>query len=108
MPKSFTDTLRMLQGGAFADQCTASLADLVKLVDETDKGGKLTVTLDLKKAGGAIAITAKVTDKAPAVSPDADMLWATPEGSLTYQNPRQQKLDLQPIGGTERRVVGDE
>jgi len=54
MPKSFTDTLRMLQGGAFVDQCTETMAELVKQCDETGKPGKLTITLDLKKAGGAL------------------------------------------------------
>ncbi len=105
MPKSFTDTLRMLQGGSFVDQCTEVMAELVKQVDETGKAGKLTITLDLKKAGGALAIVAKVTDKTPEVAPDADLLWATPEGSLSYQNPAQQQLDLQPVAGTARAVV---
>lgn len=106
MPKSFTDTIRMLRGGEFADDCTAVLADVVKSVDETGKAGKVTITLDLKKTGGAIAIVAKVTDKTPEVAPDADLLWATVEGSLSYDNPNQQKLDLQPVAGTERRIAG--
>jgi len=105
MPKSFTDTLRMLQGGAFVDQCTETMAELVKQCDETGKPGKLTITLDLKKAGGALAIVAKVTDKTPEMPPEADLLWATTEGSLSYDNPAQQKLDLQPVQGTERRIV---
>lgn len=106
MPKSFTDTLRMLRSGQFADECTEVLSEIVKQVDETGKAGRLTITLDLKKTGGAIAIVAKVTDKTPEAPPDADLLWATVEGSLSYDNPSQQKLDLQPVAGTERRIAG--
>lgn len=106
MAKPFTDTLRMLQSGQFADECTEKLAELVKQVDETGKPGKLTITLDLKKAGGALAIVAKVTDKTPETPPEADLLWATVEGSLSYDNPAQQKLDLQPVGGSTRVIHG--
>lgn len=60
----------------------------------------------IDKTGGAIAIVAKVTDKTPEAPPDADLLWATVEGSLSYDNPSQQKLDLQPVAGTERRIAG--
>lgn len=62
MPKSFTDTLRMLQGGQFVDQCTEQMAELVKQVDETGKPGKLTITLDLKKAGGALELIDEIRD----------------------------------------------
>lgn len=30
MPKSFTDTLRMLRSGQFADECTEVLSEIVK------------------------------------------------------------------------------
>lgn len=106
MSKPITDTLRMLRRGAFVIEATDVLANTVKQVEETGKPGKVTITLDLRKAGGAIAIVAKVTDKTPEMAPDSDLLWACPDGDLTYQNPNQQSLDLQPVSGTERRIVG--
>lgn len=95
--RPITDTLRLLQGGVFLDQCSEQLADLVKSVDDTGKAGKLTITLDLKKSAGAVAITAKVTNKSPERAPDADLLWATVEGNLVLDNPNQQKLDLRQV-----------
>lgn len=95
MPKSIAATLALLQGGTFLDQCTEQLAVVVRGVEETGKAGKLTITLDLTKSAGAIAIVAKVTDKVPEPKAEADLLWATVEGSLVTQNPHQRNLDLQ-------------
>ena len=92
--RPITDTLRLLQGGLFLDQCSELLAEVVRSVDETGKAGKLTMTLDLKKAGGAMSILAKVTNKVPEQRPDEDLLWPTVEGNLSLDNPNQRKLDL--------------
>lgn len=106
--RPITDTLRLLQGGVFLDQCSEQLAELVRNVDDTGKAGKLTITLDLKKSAGAVAITAKVTNKSPERAPDADLLWATTEGNLVLDNPNQQKLDLRQVDTrpTELRSAG--
>ena len=92
MPKPIYDTLKLLNEGAFLDECADKLAEAVKAVDETDKPGKVTITLDLKKAGGAISITAKVTNKAPEPKPDSTLLWPTAEGNLSLNNPAQRDL----------------
>lgn len=105
--RTITDTLRLLQGGVFLDECSDKLAEAVIAVDETGKAGKLTITLDLKKSGGALAISAKVTNKAPESPPDADLLWPTTEGNLSLNNPNQRALDLQvaPARSSEVRNV---
>ena len=95
--RSITDTLRLLQGGAFLDLCSDKLAEVVKAVDETGKAGKVTITLDLKRASGAIEIIAKVTNKAPEEKADSDLLWPTVEGNLSQENPTQRKLDLRQV-----------
>lgn len=92
--KPITDTLRLLQGGTFIDQCTDKLAGIVKSVDETGKAGKLTITLDIKKQNGALSVLAKVTDKTPEAAPDADLFWPTVEGNLSTENPSQRKLQF--------------
>lgn len=104
--RPITDTLRTLQGGAFLGSCSDKLAEVVKEVEETGKAGKLTITLDLKKAGGAIAILAKVTNKVPEQRPDEDLMWATVEGNLSLDNPNQRKLDLQFVDTAPRAIVG--
>ena len=85
MPKPIYDTLKLLNEGAFLDECADKLAEAVKAV-------KVTITLDLKKAGGAISITAKVTNKAPEPKPDSTLLWPTVEGNLSLNNPAQRDL----------------
>lgn len=108
--RPITDTLRLLQGGVFLDQCSDMMAELVKGVDETGKAGKLTITLDFKKSGGAMAIVAKVMNKTPERAPDADLLWPTVEGNLSIDNPAQRKLDLKmadPLPKVIRNVDPD-
>jgi len=102
--RPITDTLRNLQGGLFIDKCSDMLADVVKAVDETGKAGKLTITIDLTKSGGAMAIVAKVTNKTPEQKPDADLLWPTVEGNLSLDNPNQRKLDLRVADGGPKEV----
>lgn len=107
--RPITDTLRLLDGGAFLDQASQQLADTVKAVEQTGKAGKLTITLDLKTvSGGAISITPKVKAGIPEPKPDSTLLWATVEGNLSVENPHQQKLDLRsvtPTTNTELRTA---
>lgn len=104
MPRPITDTLRMLQGGLFLDECSDKLAEIVKGVDETGKAGKLTITLDIKKVGAAISVLAKVTDKTPEEPADADLFYPTVEGNLSVDNPNQRKLDLRVADDGPRQV----
>lgn len=103
MPKPITDTLRLLQGGAFIEQCSDLLANVVRGVEESGKAGKLTITLDVKKVGAAVSVLAKVSDKTPEVAPDADLFYATVEGNLSLDNPNQRKLDLR-VAEVKREV----
>lgn len=99
--RPITDTLRLLDGGAFLDRCSDDLAALVKAVEATGKTGKLSITLDLKTLGnGAISITPKVNAALPEPKPDTTLLWATVEGNLTLDNPKQQRLDLRAVDMT--------
>lgn len=106
MTKPFSESLRMLQGGVFNAECGELFANVLKGVEETGKAGKLTLTIDVKKAGAAVAISAKATDKTPEDAPAADLFWTTPEGNLTQQNPAQSQLDLQPVQVSPRVVHG--
>lgn len=104
MPKPITDTLRLLQGGYFIEQCSDLAAQIVKSVDETGKAGKLTITLEYKKVGAAMSVLAKVTDKTPEKAPDADLFYATVEGNLSIDNPAQRKLDLRVADAAPKTV----
>lgn len=104
--RTIAEVFGTLHGGTFADECADELKQLVRKVDETGKAGKLTITLDLKKAGGALSIDAKVTSKTPEPKADADLLWATVEGNLSLQNPAQRNLDLQDVSTPQKVVAG--
>lgn len=96
--RPITDTLRLLDGGAFLDRCSEELSTLVKAVETTGKTGKLSISLDLKTVGnGAVQITPKVSASVPEPKPDTTLLWATVEGNLVLDNPNQQKLDLRQV-----------
>lgn len=105
MSKSFTDQLRLLRGGVFAAECTDKFAELVKTVNATGKAGKLTITLDVKRTNGMIAVLPKVTDKAPEETQEADVFWPLDDGSLSLENPRQRSLDLKPAEPPKTQIV---
>jgi len=122
MARPITDTLRLLDEGAFLDRCSERMAELVCGVEATGKAGKLVITLEVKRGTkGAMLIRPEVTTKVPETKAEPTMLWATPEGNLTLDNPKQQKLDLRqvdpdtgeirslgtaPAGATELRHAG--
>lgn len=98
--KPITDTLRSLRSGVLVDEATDALAELVNAVMETGKAGELTIKLRLTKASrgsGALVIRDTVTVKRPAEEILETILYATPEGSLLTQDPRQQTLDLKKV-----------
>jgi hypothetical protein len=109
--RPLTDTLRLLDAGAFLDLASENMNNLVKRVEETGKAGKLVITIDVKRASaGAMAITPHVSAKIPEPKPDATLLWSTVEGNLTVDNPSQQKLDLRSVDqktGEIRHVAED-
>lgn len=99
--RPITDTLRHIGGGVFIDLASDKMNELVGAVAESGKAGKLTLEVSVKKAtrGGAMHITGKVTVKKPAEEPMEAMLFATPEGNLVADDPKQSKLDLKVAPG---------
>jgi hypothetical protein len=102
MSKPITDTLRHIGGGIFIDTASDKMAELVSAVDGSGKAGKLVIEIKVKKAtrGGAMHITGNVKLTKPAEEPMEAMLFATPEGHLVADDPRQTKLDLKSIPST--------
>ena len=75
------------------------MAELVKKVNETNKPGKIDLTINVKKLvkSGAMQITGKVKATMPAEEPMETVLFATEDGGLSPDNPHQQKLNLTVI-----------
>ncbi|QOD81864.1 MULTISPECIES: hypothetical protein [Chromobacterium] len=98
--RPITDTLRSLGHGTFIDDASDALNKLVTAVDETGRAGKLTLTLSLKKAtrgSGAMVVQDEIKLSLPKPDSRETMLFATPEGNLVTEDPRQQQLELRTV-----------
>lgn len=106
--RPITDTLRQIARGALLDNASEQFADLVRVIDANGGTGKLMIELNVKKAsrGGAMLVTGKSVLKKPADEPMEAMLFATPEGNLVADDPRQQKLDLKRVDAPETPPAG--
>ncbi len=99
MPE-FTDTLRILNAGAVAQELTDEFAELVAACNSTRKQGTLTVTLKLKPGRGeskTMEVEHEIKLKAPAFDRPADHLFIVNGNALVLSNPDQKKLDLREV-----------
>lgn len=97
--RPITDTLRHIGGGVFIDIASDKLAELVSAVCASGKAGRLDLTITVKPAtrGGAMHVTGKLKMTKPAEEAMEALLFATPEGNLLADDPRQSKLDLKTV-----------
>ena len=106
--RPITDTLRLLDGGAFLDRCSEELASVVRRVRDTGKAGKVTITLEVKAASkGAMSLVPNCVSKIPEPKSDPTMLWDTVEGNLVVDNPSQQRLDLRQVDQATGEILRD-
>lgn len=96
MSTSLQQVLARIGQGEFLDAIDFKMQDLVSAVDETGKPGTLTIVISLKKAsrGGAMNVTGKAIVKKPAEELMEALLFATADGELVADDPKQHKLDL--------------
>ena len=93
MKRSFMQILNEVRFGEAAEELTDKLQELVAAVDNTQKQGELTFKLVLKPgAGGTIEILDTIKTKIPEPKKGASLFFATVEGNLTMNNPRQPDL----------------
>ncbi|MCG8991790.1 hypothetical protein LH427_01955 [Laribacter hongkongensis] len=100
MQRPITDTLKDLGHGSFIDEASDALNKLVAAVSDTGRGGKLTLTLSVKKAtrgSGAMIVQDEIKLSLPKQEARETMLFATPENNLTTEDPRQQRLELKSV-----------
>jgi hypothetical protein len=93
-PKPFNDTLVQLRYGALHDELTDKINEVVTAVDRTQKAGKLTLTLAFKPGkGGQIEIVDDIKATLPKEEKGASIMFATPEGNLQREDPRQKTFE---------------
>lgn len=88
------------------DHAGSEFAALVKAIGSTNKAGSLTLKIDIKPStAGALAVKASVSVKLPKGLPPESLLWATPDGNLVAEDPRQTKLELKPVAADPAREL---
>lgn len=92
------------------DHAGEQFSELIKAIVANNKAGTLTLKVDVKPStAGALAVKASVSIKKPAGLPPESLLWATPDGNLMADDPRQSKLELKPVSvesARELKTVG--
>ena len=102
MARPILETLNHLNNGTLMMDASEAMSELVQAVGETGKAGKITIEISIRKAtAGAMALTGKVSVKKPAQINFESLMFATPEGNLLTEDPRQAKLNLTPVSGGE-------
>lgn len=90
------------------DLASEKLSELVNAITNTGKAGSLTMKIELKPStAGALAVRGDVKIKKPQRMPREALLWATPDGNLMADDPRQIKMELKtvPEQKTELKTV---
>lgn len=113
--RSFSRFVEMVADGAMVSEASEALHKLVCSLEddalETHSTSKGELTLKVKIAvepNGVVSIVYDLKAKEPVPTRPKGVLWLTKGGNLTPHNPRQQKLPLREVGGTEEsaREVG--
>lgn len=88
------------------DAAGAKFTELINAVVSRQKPGTLTLKIQIKPStAGAMAIKADIATKKPQGIAAESLLWATPEGNLISEDPRQIKLDLKPVTPEPKREL---
>lgn len=95
-PDLFVSTLNQLRYGAAADELSEKLAECVDRASSTGKNATLTLVISIKPQGasGQYFLTDEIKQKLPSLPKEQTIFFGTPEGNLTREDPRQQKLPL--------------
>lgn len=93
MSRPFTDVLRDIRFGEAVDELTQQFNNLVIAVESTGKVGEITLHIKLKPSrAGAIEVFDTIKSKLPAAEKGSSLFFATPEGNLVRNNPRQTEI----------------
>jgi hypothetical protein len=96
------DTLRDLRGGTVLDDLGSQLNDLVTAVQETGKGGTLSLTISVKPMASsrdAVVVTDDIVLKAPRITSAGTVMFPTVDGNLQRTHERQDELPGLSIAG---------
>ena len=101
----YANIIEQLQYGSLAEEIDQKLSELIKACESTQRQGEITVTFKLKPGkgnSGQMEITPAVKAKVPEVERGSAIMFITPAGDLTQQDPRQKELDLKKLAETAK------
>lgn len=114
MPKAFNKLLTELNEGSTHAALTAELSELLRTVQNTGRGGSLTLKIKVAPATRTqsdgvdkITITADRKLELPKPVSPTDFFWLTEEGETSRNHPRQNDLDLREVGSTNGVTVAN-
>lgn len=88
------------------DAAGSKFSELINAVAAHQKAGTLTLKIAIKPStAGAMAVKADVSINKPKGLPPESLLWATPEGCLVAEDPRQTKLELRAVAPDQAREL---
>lgn len=109
-PKTFAQLLDALRFGTLGDELDKDMKKLVEACTSTGRAGELTLKVKLKPGkGGQLEVIDDYAVKMPKAEKGTTLMYATPEGNLTRNDPRQLELTgLRTVDSTsgELRRIG--
>lgn len=111
--KPFFDTLREVDGGRALEQLDELFYELSNAVRAHDKGGKLTLKIEVKpwkKHDASMVVMSAKTEIDPPTAPAPESLFfMTPEGHFSRRDPNQPVLPgLMPAPDPAETITDDE
>lgn len=111
MPRPFSETLNALRYGKCAEDLAEALSAVVTACGDRGGKGELTLKLSIKSGkAGQMEIFDDIKMKLPAAERGSTLLFATPEGNLQRNDPRQRELEglrTVPATNTEPKEVNN-
>jgi len=97
----FVDLLRQMEQGALLHDATDRLRELVRAIEQAQVGGgrpkgTFTLSLEVVNESGVMIVRGAITLKKPQRPRPRAVFFATQDGDLTTDNPRQLGLPLDP------------
>lgn len=92
--RPFVDTLRQIRYGQLQEELAEALNELTQKCTATGKVGELTLKIKLKpNVAGQVEVLDDLNVKTPKPERGSSIFFATPEGNLQREDPRQGTLE---------------
>jgi hypothetical protein len=107
--RDFQDVLTDLDDGQLHEELTRQLREVVRACRAAKQPGALTLKINIRPEGEKqLVVNAKVTPTIPAIKPNMTMFFASPDGDLLKDDPKQLPLKHVPMKPEPLRTLGSD